>query len=124
MRVSAEEHSTPCTAFGAKKRDDGHYQVAKMAHQCSLSKIFNAQGAPRASQVNLGCHECNYCDQAFFTPQGKASHKNSHRAKYHRIKKRCTPNFRVKRQDVLLVAVPQTGADYQEAVVSKEVEEA
>ena len=85
--MSEEEDSTPCTAFGAKKRDDGNYPAAKMSHQCSLSKISNAQGACRASQVTMGCHEYNYCDQTFLTPQGKSSHENAHKAKDHRLKK-------------------------------------
>ena len=59
----------------------------------------------------------------FFTPQGKASHENAHREKDHRLKKRRTPNGRVKLRDVLLVAVPRTGADSPEAGVSKKVEE-
>ena len=86
--------------------------------------MFNAQGARRASQVTPECHECDYCDQTFLTLQGKASHKNAHRAKDHRLKKRRTPNGRVNLRDVLLVAVPQTGADSLEAGVSEEVEEA
>ena len=122
--MSAEDHYTPCTAFGAKKRDDGNYPADKMAHQCSLSKIFNAQGARRASQVTLGCQECDYCDQTFLTPQGKASHKNAYRAKDHRLKKWCMPNCRVNLRDVMSVEVPQTGADSPEAGVSEEVEEA
>ena len=85
--MSAEDHSTPCTAFGAKKRDNVHYPAANMAHQCSLSKMFNAQGARHASQVTPGCHECDYFDQRFLTPQGKTSRENSHRAKDHRLKK-------------------------------------
>ena len=93
--MSGEEHSTPCTEFSAKKRDDGNYPVAKMAHQCLLSKMFNAQGARRASKVTLGCHECNYCDQTFITPQGKASHKKAHRAKDPKLRKRRTSNGRV-----------------------------
>ena len=93
--MTAEEHSTPCTAFGTKKRDDGNYPAAKMAHHCSLSKMFNAQGDRRASQVTPGCHECDYCDQTFLAPQGKASHENAHRAKDHRLKKRRMPNGRV-----------------------------
>ena len=109
--MSAEEHSTPCTAFGANKRDGGNYPSAKMAHQCSLSKMFNAQVARCAYQVTPGCHECDYCNQTFLTPQGKASHKNAHRAKDHRIKKRRTPIGRVNIQNVLLVAVPRTGAE-------------
>ena len=122
--MSAEEHYISCTAFGAKKRDDGHYPAAKMAHQCSLSKMFNAQGARCASQVTPGCHECDYCNQTFLTPQGKASHKNAHRAEDHRLKKRRTPNGMLKLRDVLLVAVPRTGADSPEAVVNEEVEDA
>ena len=122
--MSAEEHSTPCTAFGAKKRDGGHDPASKITHHCSLSKMFNAQGARRASQVTPGCHECDYCDQTFLISQGKASHKNTHRANDYRLKKRRTPNGRVNLRDVLLVAVPQTGVDSPEAGVSEEVEEA
>ena len=117
--MSAEEHSTPCTAFGAKKRDDGNYPDAKMAHQCSLSNMFNAQGDHRASQVTMGCHECDYCNQTFLPPQGKASHENAHRAKDRRLKKRRTSNGRVNLRDVLPVAVPQTVADSPEARVSE-----
>ena len=95
-----------------------------MAHQCSLSKMFNTQGARRASQVTPRCHECNYFGQTFLTPQGKASHKNAHRGKDYRLKKRRTPNCRVKLRDVLLVPVQQTGVDSLEAGVSEEVDEA
>ena len=48
--------------------------------------------------------------------------KTQNRAKNHRLKKRRMPNGRANLQDVLLVAVPQTGADFLEAGVSKDVE--
>ena len=122
--MSAEEHSTPSTALGAKKRDGGHYPAVKMAQQCSLSNMVNAQGARRASQVTPVCHECDYYDQTFLTPQGKASHKNAHRAKDNRLKERRTPNGRVNIRYVILVEVTRTGADSPEAGVSEEVEDA
>ena len=116
--MSAEEHSTPCNAFGVKKRDNGHYPDANMAHKCSLSKIFNAQGAQCASQATPGCRECDYYNQ------GKASHKNAHRANDYRLKKRRTPNGRVQLRDVLLMVVPRTGSDSPETGASEEIEEA
>ena len=122
--MTAEEHSTPCTAFGTKKKDDGHYPYAKMAHQCSISKMFISQGARRASQVTPGCRECNYCDQTFLASQGKTSYENAHIVKDHRLKKRRTPNGRVKLRNVLSVAVPRKGVDSPEAGVSEEVEKA
>ena len=86
--------------------------------------MFNTQGARHVSQVTPGFHECDYYDQTFLISQGKASHENAHRANDRRLKKRRTPNGRVNLRDVLLVAVPQTGADSLEAGVSEEVEEA
>ena len=71
----------------------------------------------------MGCHECDYCNQTFLPPQGKASHENAHRAKDRRLKKRRTSNGRVNLRDVLLVKLPQTGADSLEAGVREEVEE-
>ena len=56
--------------------------------------------------------------------RAKLLRENAHRAKDHRIKKRRTPIGRVNLQNVLLVAVPRTGADSPEAVVNEEVEEA
>ena len=71
-----------------------------MSRQLSLSNFLGAKKIKSSVTSRVGRHECRYCVKTFATPQGLASHENSHRAKNDRLRTKKAKYGKVKLRDV------------------------
>ena len=74
--------------------------------QTSIAKWACAKNARLVVVIQEGIYKCNYCDETFKTPQGKASHEQMHKAKDDKLKRGKTPYGKVKYRDVQTKPAP------------------